>query len=72
MRKNHLAMICVLVLSLLLWGCGNPAATAGGYGGIDVPSPEWVGKLDAAKDVEQMLIVAAFSEDATDAWVSLH
>ena len=72
MRKNYLAMICLLILSLLLWGCGSPAATAGGYGGIDVPSPEWVGKLDAAKDVEQMLIVAAFSEDATDAWVSLH
>ena len=35
-------------------------------------SPDWVGKLDAAKNAEQMLIVAAFNDDATDAWVSLH
>jgi L,D-peptidoglycan transpeptidase YkuD (ErfK/YbiS/YcfS/YnhG family) len=48
-----------------------PIATAG-YAGIDVASPDWVGQLDAAGDTDRMLIVAAFGEDATDAWVSLH
>ena len=43
-----------------------------GYAGIDVASPDWVGKLDAAKDAEQLLIVAAFKPDATGAWISLH
>ena len=43
-----------------------------GYQGIDVSSPDWIGTLDAAKDAEQILVVAAFSEEATDAWVSLH
>lgn len=46
--------------------------TDDGYKGIDVPSPEWVGKLDAVSSAEQVFVVAAFSEDATDAWVSLH
>ncbi len=47
-------------------------ATEDGYQGIDVESPEWVGMLEAAEDADQMLIVAAFSEDATSAWISLH
>ena len=48
------------------------AEVSGAYQGIDVPSPDWVGALDAAGDATQMLIVAAFSDEATDAWVSLH
>ena len=43
-----------------------------GYTGIHVESPDWVEKLDAAANAQQMFIVAAFSEDATDAWISLH
>jgi len=65
-------MICLLLAASVLAGCGNAAQTDDGYRGIDVASPEWVGKLDAAEGAEQLLIVAAFSEDATDAWVSLH
>ena len=42
------------------------------YSGIDVLSPDWVGKLDASQNNQQIFVVAAFSEDATDAWVSLH
>lgn len=42
------------------------------YSGIDTASPDWVSELDAAKNAEQIFVVAAFSEDATDAWVSLH
>ncbi|MBO6163827.1 MAG: L,D-transpeptidase family protein [Lachnospiraceae bacterium] len=45
---------------------------AAGYSGIDVESPEWVAGLEAAKDADQMLVVAAFSPEATDAWISLH
>ena len=56
----------------MLPGCGKTAEPREGYQGIDVASPDWVGKLDAAGDAKQMLIVAAFSADATDAWISLH
>ena len=47
-------------------------ANAGEYTGIDVESPAWVANLDTAKSADQMLVVAAFAEDATDAWVALH
>ncbi len=33
-------------------------------------SPEWVTKLDAAKDADQLFIVAAYEK--TSAWVSMH
>ena len=42
------------------------------YQGICVESPAWVGELEAAASADQMLIVAAFNETATDAWISLH
>lgn len=48
------------------------APAASGYTGIDVVSPDWVASLPAAKSADQMLVVAAYSEDATDAWVALH
>ena len=72
MRKKLSGLLCLLLAVSVLSGCGSAAETAGGYRGIDVASPEWVGELDAAKGAEQLLIVAAFREDATDAWVSLH
>ena len=72
MKKSLFGMICLLPLASVLAGCGSAAQTNDGYRGIDVASPDWVGKLDAAEGAEQILIVAAFSEDATDAWVSLH
>ena len=72
MRKYCFGAICLLILASMLTGCGSAAQTDGGYRGIDVASPDWVGKLDAAEGAEQLLIVAAFSEDATDAWISLH
>ena len=72
MQKKYLGMICLLILASMLIGCGNAAQTRDVYRGINVASPDWVGKLDAAEGAEQLLIVAAFSEDATDAWVSLH
>ena len=72
MQKKYLGMICLLILASMLIGCGNAAQTRDIYRGINVASPDWVGKLDAAEGAEQLLIVAAFSEDATDAWVSLH
>ena len=72
MQKKYLGMICLLILASMLIGCGNAAQTRDVYRGINVASPDWVEKLDAAEGAEQLLIVAAFSEDATDAWVSLH
>ena len=64
------ALVLMLALALILCACASE--TLDGYRGIDVASPDWVGELDAAEDAEQMLIVAAFSDEATDAWVSLH
>ena len=77
-------LAAVLLTGLMLTACGADTASSGdaapsksqevsaGYTGIDVASPEWVGTLEAAKDASQIMVVAAFSEDATDAWVSLH
>ncbi len=47
-------------------------AAAPGYSGIDVASPDWVADLEAAKTADQVFVVAAFDETATDAWISLH
>ena len=71
-RKRIIIVVCLLVLLTVLSGCGKVSEAQGSYRGIDVASPDWVGKLDAAKNADQMLIVAAFSDDATDAWISLH
>ena len=86
MKKKGLAFALILAMLMALTACGTGAQkedasgasgaqneeAADGYTGIDTASPEWVGNLDAAKDAQQMLIVAAFSEEATDAWISLH
>ena len=75
-------MIAMILLSMLvLTGCAvaeaAPVETAapsapGTYAGLDLASPEWVGKLEAAKDAEQLLVVAAFDQESIGAWVSLH
>lgn len=72
-KKRLLAAMLLLAISVLTAACSTgKEQDAGGYRGIDVDSPEWVGSLEAAKDAEQVFVVAAFSADATDAWVSLH
>ena len=72
MKKIVCLMMLCLFSCLALAGCGVKTKDLGGYKGIDVPSPEWVGRLEAAENADRLFIVAAFSEDATDAWVSLH
>ncbi len=74
MKMNRWLTVAALALLMALALCAGAQAEDGreGYAGIRVPSPEWVGALEAAQDAEQMLIVAAFSETATDAWISLH
>ena len=73
MNKKTRLVICLLLVVGVLAGCGSAApAPDEGSKGIDVVSPDWVGELDAAGDAEQLLIVAAYSEEATVAWVSLH
>ena len=67
--------ICRGIITILLAAVSfGPAAVFAedGYEGIHVESPAWVGELEAAESADQILAVAAFSEDATDAWVSLH
>ena len=70
--KTRIILALLLVLAVVLTGCGASPAGTGGYKGIDVPSPTWVGELEAAETSDQMLIVAAFDATATDAWISLH
>ena len=76
MKKRSIVIVTMLALLVALAACDSGGqkkeAANGGYSGIDVESPEWVGKLEAAKDAQQMLIVSAFSNEATDAWISLH
>ena len=43
MRKDFFGMICLLLLTSVLFGCGSAAQTNDGYRGIDVVSPDWVG-----------------------------
>lgn len=76
MKRKVFICLISLIMTIVLAGCGSAAqeeeTVVSGYQGIDVESPEWVGSLDAAKDVHQILVVAAFSQEATDAWISLH
>ena len=71
--KKRICFLTAIVLAAIfaLTACGTDTE-ADGYMGIDTASPDWVGALDAAKDADQMFIVAAFDNDATDAWISLH
>lgn len=74
MKKLIAAMMAAVMLAALC-ACGTAApakANEEGYMGIDSASPDWVGALPAAKDAKQMLVVAAYSEEATTAWISLH
>ena len=80
-RKRIITLLITLLLVVgavsAFSGCSNQSdaaaqAQTADYQGIETASPEWIGQLDAAADAQQMLVVAAFSEDATDAWVSLH
>ena len=74
MEKKGIAAAAVLSVFLAASSavCVNAAPEEGAYQGISVESPEWMAELDAAGTADQMLVVAAFNETATDAWVSLH
>ena len=84
--KRVLAIICALVLLVsLLTACGNSDKesknnTASDTALFTTPrerlsqepqaSPEWVTKLDAAKDAKQLFVVAGY--ERSTAWISLH
>ena len=73
--KRRMIIAAMLVLVTVLTACAGgtaPKETGSEYAGINVASPDWVAELDAAKDAQQLFIVAAFDSDATDAWISLH
>ena len=71
-RNRILALLFAFVLAAGLTACGNGTSTKSEYKGISTDSPDWVANLDAAATADQMLVVAAFDETATDAWISLH
>lgn len=78
MKMKRLVPVLLLcaVLTAATTGCASNTPTASnnsaaansqaGYSGIEVQSPDWVGKLDAAANAKQMLVVAAFDENATE------
>ncbi len=82
-RKGLLCAFMAAALMAATVGCGS-ASKAGAeattnspaktQAAIDVnslePSPDWVGKLDAAKDADQVFVVAGVGE--TTAYVSMH
>ena len=74
MKKIYGMIALTMAVMLGMSACGGniSGSDSSGYAGIDVASPDWVGRLEAAEDARQILTVAAFSTDATDAWVSLH
>ena len=76
MKKRSITRILAIALALVLAAglaaCAGNSSKKSEYKGIKTDSPEWVANLDAAATADQMLVVAAFSETATDAWVSLH
>ena len=57
MRKVFLTVVAVMIML-----CQTALAAT--------PSPQWVKKLPAAKNAEQMVIVA--SSQGTTAWISMH
>ncbi len=77
MRKmvTRVLPVFVLVLCLLLGGCGaQETQGTREETGFDLKkaedSPEWVTKLEQAKDVEQLFVVAGIGE--TTAYVTMH
>lgn len=71
-RSRILSLIFAFILAAGLTACGSKAPAEPEYKGISTASPDWVANLDAASTADRILIVAAFNETATDAWVSLH
>lgn len=52
----------LLGMMFVLAGCGQEKEQADGYKGIDVESPDWVGKLEAAKEAfEEMRFGMVFN-----------
>lgn len=83
MRSKGLLLALACAVMVGATACGSNTNTSGSntaasntgadrYTGIEVKSPDWIGKLEAASNVKQMLVVAAFDENATDGWISLH
>ena len=72
MKNRIFTLVLALILAAAFTACGSNASKKSEYKGIKTDSPDWVANLDAAASADQMLIVAAFSETATDAWISLH
>ena len=84
-KRNIKTRVLAGLLSLItIFTVGAAAVTSAGAATVeksdtstDVPtttllgeSPEWVTKLDAAKNADQLFVVAAY--DTTTAWVSMH
>lgn len=72
MKKATIIALMLALLTVLAACSGSEAPTGSTSALINTASPDWVAGLDAAKDAQQVFIVAAFDSDATDAWISLH
>ncbi len=65
-----LASLTAFSAATMLTGCSQQQATLYSDRHNVGASPEWVTKLDAAKDSEQLIVVAGY--DKNTAYVSMH
>ena len=72
MRKR--VWISLILAAVMALACTAALAEDGLYAGNqpETDSPEWVVKLPAAQDAEQLLIVAGMGMDKTAATISMH
>ena len=66
--------ISLILAAVMVLACAAALAEDGLYAGNqpETDSPEWVVKLPAAQDAEQLLIVAGMGMDKTAATISMH
>ena len=70
--RSLLASVLLITCLCLTAGCGTAGTSASGKMDLTKAedSPEWVGKLEQAKDAEQLFVVAAVGQ--TTAYISMH
>ena len=71
--KQWYTILLAAVIALVL-ACAGASAESGPHADIQpvVDSPDWVAKLPAAQDANQLFVVAGIGTDKTTAYISMH